>query len=143
MVVWQVWCAAGILLLIIEMFTPALFFLNLAVAAFISAIFAYYGFSFIVQTIVFAIVAALLILFLRPLMLSKIKHKSQETGMNDKYIGKVAKVVKEITNDSGRIAIYGEEWDARTCNDEVIPVGTNVIINSNESIIMYVEKEGC
>ncbi|MGN0192658.1 MAG: NfeD family protein, partial [Candidatus Gastranaerophilaceae bacterium] len=62
------------------------------------------------------------------------------TGMESKYIGNTAVVVKDVSKNSGRVAIYGEEWQARTTNDDVIPKGSNVKILSNESIVLYVEK---
>ena len=54
---WLLLLVASIVFLILEMFTPTLFFINLAVAAAISAIFAYLGFSYPVVTFVFLIVS--------------------------------------------------------------------------------------
>lgn len=140
MEIWQIWCSIGLILLLLEMFTPALFFINLAIAAFFSAIFAYLGYSFLTQTIVFSILAILCISFLRPFMLQKIKNNGKKTGIEDKYIGHQAKVVHDVTATSGRIALYGEEWDARSVNDDLIPQGSFVKILKNESLIMYVES---
>lgn len=140
MEIWQIWCVFGLLLLILEMFTPALFFLNLAFAAFFTAIFAHSGVTFISQTIVFSITSVLLIIFLRPFILLKIKTNNAQTGVEAKYIGHEAKVINEITKTSGRISIYGEDWNARTLNGENIPVDSVVKIVKNESLIMYVEK---
>lgn len=140
MEVWQIWCVFGLLLLILEMFTPALFFLNLALAAFFTAILAYFGISYIVQTVFFALISSLLILFLRPFLVSKLRSNNSQTGIGAKYIGHEAKVIKEVTKTSGRIALYGEDWDARTLNDEVIPVDSVVNIIKNDSLILFVEK---
>lgn len=137
--VWQIWCIAGIILLILEMFTPAMFFINLSIAAIITAIFSYFDASFLVQAIVFSICSLILIVFLRPFMVKIIKTKNGSTGISGKYIEHEAKVVKEVTKNDGRIALYGEEWNARSINDDVIPVGSMVRIKSNDSIIMYVE----
>lgn len=139
---WQIWCIAGIILLILEMFTPAIFFINLAFAAFITAIFNYLGFSFLAQSIIFSLFSVVFIVFLRPFMVKiiKTKNNSNSTGISGKYINHEAKVVKEITKNDGRIALYGEEWNARAVDDEVIPIGSIVKIKSNDSIIMYVEK---
>ena len=38
------------------------------------------------------------------------------------------------------ISIYGERWEARVENDEVIPAGSDVRIVRNESLIIFVEK---
>lgn len=140
MISWQIWCIAGILLLILEMFTPAVFFINLAFAAFITAIFAQSGASVLAQSFVFSVFSLIFIIFLRPLMVNRIRTRNFLTGINGKYIDHEAKVVKEVTREDGRIALYGEEWNARALDDEVIPVGSIVKIKSNDSLIMYVEK---
>lgn len=137
---WQIWCIAGILLLILEMFTPVIFFINLAFAAFVTAIFSYLGFSFLAQSVLFSVFSIIFILFLRPLMVKKIKTKNHLTGINGQYIDHEATVVEEVTKNNGRIALYGEEWNAKTLEDEVIPIGSKVRIKSNDSLIMYVEK---
>ena len=67
-------------------------------------------------------------------------NKSQETGINSKYIDKTAKAEAEITVSSGVISIYGERWEARSENGTVIPQGSEVKIIRNESIIMYIEQ---
>ncbi len=140
MEIWQVWCIAAFVLLILEMFTPALFFLNLALAALIVALFSYFGFSFVAQAFVFLVVSVSLIAFLRPFIMKKRNGKEKLTGINDKYINNVAKVVQEVTKEEGRIAIYGEEWNARSVEEEVISVGEKVKIVKNENLIMYVER---
>ena len=134
---WLLLLVASIVFLILEMFTPTLFFINLAAA--ISAIFAYLGFSYLVVTFVFLIVSIVAIWFVRPILLKQINEKKQSTGLDDKYIGKVAKVVKEVSKTDGRVAIYGEEWQAVT-EGENIPTGAEVKILSNDSIIFKVEK---
>ncbi len=136
---WMLLLVASIVFLILEMFTPTLFFINLAVAAAISAIFAYLGFSYLVVTFVFLIVSIVAIWFVRPILLKQINEKKQSTGLDDKYIGKVAKVVKEVSKTDGRVAIYGEEWQAVTEGGN-IPTGAEVKILSNDSIIFKVEK---
>ena len=62
--------------------------------------------------------------------------------MQGKYIGKTAKTVTEVTNTSGRIAVFGEEWDARSENGEVIPAASVVTITSIEGITMFVRHLG-
>ena len=57
-----------------------------------------------------------------------------------KYKGKTAVVTEKITPESGRIAIYGETWQAKTKNGEEIEEGSQVKIVKIDSIVMYVEK---
>ena len=67
-------------------------------------------------------------------------NKTKETGINSKYIDKIAKAETDITTSSGVITIYGERWEARSENNQVIPQGSDVKILRNESIIMYVTE---
>lgn len=128
--------------LILEMFTPALFFINLSFAALCAAIASYLGYSNTVITVVFAVVSIVAILIVRPLFLKNMQTKKTETGMEDKYIGKIAKVVEEVTSRSGRISIYGEEWNAvlKSSAENPIPAGKDVKIISNDSIVLTVEE---
>ena len=67
-------------------------------------------------------------------------NKSNETGINNKYIGKIVKAETSIDNNSGVISIYGERWEARSENGTIINQGSEVKIVRNESIIMYVSE---
>ena len=59
--------------------------------------------------------------------------------MESKYIGQTAKVIEEVTSDSGVISIYDERWNARSINNEIIPIGSIVEIVKHESLIMSVK----
>lgn len=140
MVLWEIFAIAGLVCLILEMVVPSMFFLNLAVAGFITAIIAVYLTSWIALSIIFIFLSILSILFLRPVLLRNKKTKEQETGIEGKYIGKEAKVIDTITKTSGAISIYDERWEARILGDEEIPTGSMAKIIKNESLIMFVEK---
>lgn len=136
---WQLWCLISIIFFIVEMFTPVNFFLNLGLACLISALVAYIGASFTVQVILFAVFGALFLIFLRPFLVYK-KKGEQDEEFDEKYKGKTAVVTEKITSESGRIAIYGETWQAKTENGEEIEEGSQVKIVKIDSIVMYVEK---
>ncbi len=135
---WQMWCIAGVILCIIEIFTPVLFFLNIGFACFCSAIVAAFGFSLTLQVICFAVFSAIFLIWLRPILIKQ-KHSGQPDTI-EMYIGKTAKVVEKVTKYSGRIAIFGEEWQAKSLSDEEFDIGSQVKIVKNDSIVMYVEK---
>ena len=134
---WQILAGLGLLFLILEMTVPTMFFLNFAVGAFVTAACAIYIYNWTALTIIFVAVSFLSLLILRPLLVKK-TNKSQETGINAKYIGKTAKVIETITQNSGVISIYDERWEARA--DHEIPMGSKVVIESNDSLIMYVKE---
>lgn len=139
MLVWQFLCVIGIAFVILEIFTPSMFFLNFALAAFITAAVSFITLNKFALVLVFFLLSFLSFVFLRPILLRR-NSKDTETGMGGKYIGKTAKVTEDVTAERGVITIYGERWDARCENGEMIPAGAEVKILRNDSLIMYVTK---
>ena len=139
MEIWQILAICGVGFIILEMFTPSMFFLNFALAGFITAGVSVFYKEPYVLAIIFFVLSFVSFIFLRPVIMKRF-NQAKETGINSKYIGQVAKVEEEITSNSGVLTIYGERWEARSENGETIPTGSEVKIVRNESIIMYVEK---
>ena len=137
---WETFTIAGLIFIILEMVVPSMFFLNLAVAAIITALTAIWITNWPVLIIIFAVLSIVSILFLRPLLIKNQKDKESQTGMESKYIGKIVKVIEPITKFSGAITIYDERWEARVDSDETIPVGSEVKIVKNENLVLTVEK---
>ncbi|MCD8378413.1 MAG: NfeD family protein [Candidatus Gastranaerophilales bacterium] len=139
---WQIMLIVAILFLIIEIFMPAMFFLNLAIAAFITSIIALFTTNMELLIVSFVLLSLGALFSLRPFLLRKKDDKSLQTGIKDKYIGKIVKVIKPTDKFSGAITIYDERWEARKTGEdnEVIPIGAEVRIVRNESLVMYVEK---
>lgn len=135
---WELLGIVGIAFLILEMFTPSMFFLNFSIAAFITAVISVYTKNPYTLVIAFFVFSFVSFGFLRPI-LAKRFCKSKETGLENKYIGKIAQAEEEISEFNGVITIYGERWEARSENKTVIPKDSKVKIVRNESIIMYVE----
>lgn len=136
---WQILTLAGILFLIIEIFMPMFFFLNFAIACFLTAILALFIVDWNILIPVFVMFSAIFLLFLRPILI-KSRNGDKKTGVEEKYIGKIAKVTDTITKTSGVVSIYNERWEARSETDEEIPVGTEVKIIRNESLLLFVER---
>lgn len=141
MEIWQIWCVVAFIFIIVEILTPAMFFLNLAFASFIVSFLAYFNLDITLQVILFAIVSLIGILILRPYMLKKETTK-QKTGIEEKYINKYAKVIEEINEFQGAVTIYGERWLAREKNNNVVSVNEEVKIIANEGTLFIVEKLG-
>lgn len=140
MVYWQILAIIGISFLIIEIFTPMMFFLNFSLACFCTAILSLYTKNLNILIPFFVVLSILFVSFLRPILMKKLKNKNYSTGVEEKYIGKTAKVIEDISKNSGAISIYDERWNARTLTDETFKVGEEVKIIKNESLIFYVEK---
>ncbi len=139
MLVWQFLCVVGVAFVILEIFTPSMFFLNFALAAFITSAASIFVVNKFYLVLVFFVLSFLSFAFLRPVLLRK-SSKDTETGINSKYIGQVVKAVEDISPSSGVINIYGERWDARCEGKNVIPAGSEVKIIRNDGLTMYVEQ---
>ena len=136
---WEIIAICGIAFVILEVFTPSMFFLNFALAAFLTSAVSVFVKTPSILIILFVVLSFISFLFLRPILVKKFV-KSKETGIDNKYIGQTVNAEENITSTEGVIAIYGERWDARSENGEFIEKGSQVKIVRNESIIMYVEK---
>lgn len=136
---WQILLFIGVIFLIIEMFMPMLFFLNFAIACLLTSILALFIIDWNILVPVAIVFSAIFFLFLRPLLL-KSRNGDKKTGVEEKYIGKIAKVTDAVTFNSGVISIYNERWEARSESGEEIPAGTEVKIVRNESLLLYVER---
>ena len=139
MIMWQLLVILGLIFLVLEMFTPMLFFLNFAIASFITAIASFIITDINILMLIFVVLSLLLLWFLRPLLIKSKHQKNSKTGMESKYIGQTAQVIEEVTSDSGVISIYDERWNARSINNEIIPIGSIVEIVKHESLIMSVK----
>ena len=140
MLFWQIFAIAGAVFLILEIVVPTAFFLNFAVAGFLTAVLSVFVNDFVWLTIAFIILSLLSVALIRPLIL-KNKHTSEnETGISAKYIGQTAKVIEPVGKYQGAISIYDERWEARYEGEDEIPAGSEIRIVKNESLIMYVEK---
>ena len=139
MIMWQLLVILGLVFLVLEMFTPMLFFLNFAIASFITAIASFIITDINILMLIFVFLSLLLLWFLRPLLVKSKNQKNSNTGMKSKYIGQTSKVIEEVTSYSGVISIYDERWNARSINNEIIPIGSIVEIIKHESLIMGVK----
>lgn len=141
MALWQIYCIVGVVCIILEMVVPSMFFLNLSIAGFITAVISLFIHNSNMLTIDFIVLSIVSVFLLRPLLLRTLKSsKDKETGIKAEYIGKIVKVIEPITKSSGAITIYDERWDARVENDDEIPAGDEVRIVRNDSLVMYVER---
>ena len=139
MPLWELLCVVGVGFVILEIFTPSMFFLNFALASFITALASVYIANKFALVLIFFVLSFLSFAFLRPVIMKK-NTKETKTGIEDKYIGRVAKVVEEVSEYKGVISIYDERWEARSEDKSIIPAGAEVRIIRNESLIMYVTK---
>ena len=140
MLFWELFAIAGVIFLILGILVPAVFFLNLAIAAFLTALMSLVITDFVTLVLAFVVLSLFCILLLRPIVLKNKQTQDKKTGLEGKYIDKIARVIEPINKFKGAITIYDERWEARYDGDEEIPVGSEIRIVRNESLVMYVEK---
>ena len=58
----------------------------------------------------------------------KKKNGSDKPETVEMYIGKTANVLETVTENNGRIAIFGEEWQAKSLNGETVEKGAQAKI---------------
>lgn len=138
--IWQILAICGVILIILEMFTPAMLFLNLSLASFATAVVALFTTDLSILIPFWVIASGVFLFFLRPVLSKSKNGTDSQTGMGQ-YVGKKAKVIETITQDSGVISIFDERWNARSSTGENIPAGSFVVIERNENLTMYVKKE--
>lgn len=140
MELWILWVITGVVFFLIEIFTPMLFFLNLAFASLLAAIGAYFNIHFGFQIGIFGISAIILLIFIRPILMKTINVKNSDNTLDEKYIGQIAKTIMPTNSTEGRVTIYGEDWQAISFTGEEIPKDVNVKIIKNDGTVLLVEK---
>ncbi|WP_351237337.1 NfeD family protein [Streptomyces sp. NPDC002133] len=124
---WLIWLITAAILAAAEVFTLTAALGMLAGAALVTAGSAALGLPPPLQFLVFTVVAAASVLFVRPAVLRHTLQPQVERFGVDALVGRTAYVVSEVTGLDGRVRIGGEEWTARAYDETlVIPPGTTV-----------------
>ena len=128
-----VWLAAAVAFGVLELITAPLvciWFCGGALAAALTSVFTQ---SVFVTATVFVVVSALLLVFTRPLIKSRVAPKIQPTNA-DRIIGKEAIVVETIdpVENKGQIKVDGQVWSAKC--EYPLEMGEKVIISSIEGV---------
>ena len=115
------WLVAFGVLLLIEILTLGLTTIWFAAGALAAFLMAVLSLSFMVQTIMFIAVSALLLIFTRPIMTKHLNAKTTKTNA-ESLVGEKARVLIPVNNlkSEGQVMVNGMEWTARSTKDEVI-----------------------
>ncbi len=138
------WLIISVLLVIVEIVTAGFGIVCFAVGTLLGALVAYIGYDFDWQMIAFGAGSLLAFMFIRPLALKYITKKQQYVPMNAQaVVGMRGVVTEEInpTKHTGRVAVNGDDWKAVVETNEIIPVGTNVTILKQDSLVLTVESQ--
>ncbi|MET8359454.1 NfeD family protein [Micromonospora vinacea] len=112
-----VWIVLGVLLAVAEIFTTTLFLIMFGAGAFAAAGAAALGAPVAVQALVFAVVSALSLVVVRPVIRrhsrSALESGEQPFGV-EAIEGSTALVLERVDAEHGLVKIDGELWSARS-----------------------------
>ncbi|MGW5849157.1 NfeD family protein [Streptomyces sp. NPDC055254] len=124
---WLIWLSAALLLGAAEILTFSAALGLLGGAALITAGFAAIGLPLPWQFLVFALLATVGVVVVRPVALRHLSPPQRARFGVEALVGGAAYVTSEVTALGGRVRIGGEEWTARAYDETlVIPPGTTV-----------------
>lgn len=140
---WQVWVLLGVIMFILEIFTPAFVAACLGIGFVFGGLASGIQLGFSLQLVFFSVGTAASFFFVRPFIL-KVGYKGVEKVKTnaDRLIGKIGLVTETIdaSKETGYVRIDGDHWKAVSANNEIIEVGSRVEISERDSIIVTVIK---
>lgn len=140
---WQIWLIIAGLFFIGEIITVGFLVFWIAIAALVAMVVSFFTTNIIIQTSVFVIASAILILATKPFVKKFLDVKQTKTNAFS-IIGQKALVIKEISSHSiGQIKIRGEVWSAESESDETITEGSEVEIleiNGVKALVKSLDK---
>ncbi|MBJ6612947.1 NfeD family protein [Streptomyces griseoincarnatus] len=137
---WLIWLIVAAVLAVAEIFTLTAALGMLSAAALVTAGVAAVGLPLWVQLLAYAVLAAVTLLFVRPLALRHLQRPQRTRFGVDALVGKPAQVLTAVSGTDGRIRIDGEEWTARSYDETLVisPGKTvDVIEISGATAIVY------
>ena len=136
---WLIWLSAGIILAILEVFTPGFFIVGIGVSLVITALPAALVLPFWVQLLVCGVMILIFFLLVRPLVM-KIPHSDSKKTGTAALMGEEGIVVETITRiEGGRVKVGGEVWKAKS--DETIEKDSLVIVTGVEGVTLNVRRK--
>lgn len=137
---WLIWFVIALVFLLLEMLVPYFGFMFAAFGAACASVTSIWVANATTQSIVFAAGLILGLVLLRPLLVRRLKTRTHLPSKTERLVGRSAVVCEAIdpASGKGRVELDGHDWAAR--HDTPLPVGTNVVIESADGIILKVRK---
>ena len=142
---WHWWAAAGLLLLIAEIFVPGFFLLCLGIGCAGGSIAAAVGAGTSIQLLAFSVFASVAFFTIRPMLMKRFWRASDTKTNMDAVVGKRGKVSQDFDPSLrlGRVAVAGDDWRAECTTDRALRIGDLievVRVDSNTLIVEPVER---
>ncbi len=135
------WIIVAVASAIIEIVTLGdLICIWFSIGALAALLLAWLKVKLIVQIIVFFIVSIAVMLIVRPLAIRYLRGNTVATN-SDRYIGKTATLLREITDGSwGLLNVGGSSWSCTSVDGQPIEKGTKVKIMAIDGAKLIVRK---
>lgn len=139
---WLLWTIIAIVCLSLELTSGDFYVTCFAIGALVSAVAAAFDATLWVQVLLFAVVSAASIFFIRPKLNALLHRGGHERPSNtDALIGRIGTVSQTIpTGGYGRVKLDGDDWKAMSTDSDPLEVGMRVRIVGRESVIVTVES---
>ena len=130
----------GVLMFIIEIFTPSFVAGSVGIGLFCAGVASFFIDSPSWLLFIGICGTAITMFTIRPVVLKWLDKTGAPTN-SDAMIGRVTKAKEVIDCDSGSISLDGVVWQARTLDGSEIAAGTPVEVVKIDSIILYVKPK--
>lgn len=133
-----IWVVVGIVLIIMEIFTPGFYLFCVGVACFFAGLASVFSSNAPFQIAIFSVALVATMFFLRP-VLFKYFIRNKKTGV-ERMIGKDCRVEKDIIpGEKGRVQVDGESWFA--VSSEHLKAGEAAVIEKIEGTTLTVVRK--
>lgn len=136
---WMVWLGIALVLVGVEAATVDFTFLMLAGGALGGSVAAAFGAPFLVQAIVSAGVAIVMLVTVRPWLKRRFTVKEHHRMGAEANLGRSGYVLDRVTTTSGQIKLAGETWTARTRGETIEP-GEEVVVEAIDGATAVVSR---
>ncbi|WP_345802473.1 NfeD family protein [Microbacterium sp. AZCO] len=140
---WIGWLVLILICLVIEMLTLDFTFLMLSIGGVAGLASDLFGAPLWLQVVIAAVVAAVLVLVLRPPLLRRLRRGEDPTPSNvAALIGLSGRVLSTVSSDTGQVKLSnGDVWTARTDTPAAIEPGTPVRVSRIDGATAIVRLE--
>lgn len=134
-----IWIGVIIAAVVIEALSMQLLSIWFAIGGAAALITSFLTDNKIIQVVVFAIVSAVALAVIFPIVRKSLKKEHIKTNA-DRYIGKLAVVTQDISNidAKGQVKVDNQIWSARSDNGEELAAGTKVKVLRIEGVKLIV-----
>jgi len=138
---WHTWLIIGVILFILEIFTPGFVVACFGIGCLAGGLMDYLNLGFGYQIIAFSVVSLILFFTLRPFVVKHLYKTGENLKTNvDALIDQIGIVEEKIdpVENTGRVIVRGDNWKAISLNDEIIEKGERVQVKKIDGVKLYV-----